>query len=74
MCRDGGSLWECDEVNCARVVCRKCVVVPEECIAAILEPGVKFKCTSCHWKQTVKSAPLPYFVSVRFVQDCTTDA
>ena len=50
------------------------MVVPEECIAAILEPGVKFKCTSCHWKQTVKSAPLPYFVSVRFVQDCTTDA
>ena len=65
MCRDGGSLWECDEERCSRVVCGQCVVIPEEFMIAVLDPDVQFKCTSCHWRESVKSGPMPYFVSVR---------
>ncbi|KAI6018406.1 hypothetical protein EDC04DRAFT_2902122 [Pisolithus marmoratus] len=30
MCRDGGDVWICDEEECGRVVCYRCLVVPED--------------------------------------------
>ncbi|KAI6009274.1 hypothetical protein EDC04DRAFT_2610642 [Pisolithus marmoratus] len=61
MCRNGGDLWICDEEDCKRVVCYKCLIVPEESMKKVTEDDVTFKCVSCHWKQTEKSAPQPYF-------------
>ncbi|KAI6021279.1 hypothetical protein EDC04DRAFT_2607178 [Pisolithus marmoratus] len=61
MCRNGGDLWICDEEDCKRVVCYKYLIVPEDSMKKVTEDGVTFKCASCHWKETEKSAPQPYF-------------
>ncbi|KAI6042084.1 hypothetical protein EDC04DRAFT_2601225 [Pisolithus marmoratus] len=58
---NGRDLWICDEEDCKRVVCYKCLIVPEKSIKKVTEDGVTFKCVSCHWKETEKSAPQPYF-------------
>ncbi|KAI6027074.1 hypothetical protein EDC04DRAFT_2605951 [Pisolithus marmoratus] len=61
MCRNGGDLWICDEKDCKRVVCHKCLIVPEKSLKDVTENHVTFKCVTCHWKETEKSAPQPYF-------------
>ncbi|KAI5989842.1 hypothetical protein EDC04DRAFT_2912125 [Pisolithus marmoratus] len=61
MCRNGGDLWICDEKDCKRVVCHKCLIVPEKSLKDVTEDHVTFKCVTCHWKETEKSAPQPYF-------------
>ncbi|KAI6028113.1 hypothetical protein EDC04DRAFT_2605847 [Pisolithus marmoratus] len=61
MYRNGGDLWIYDEEDCKRVVCYKCLIVPEKSMKKVTEDGVTFKCVSCHWKETEKSAPQPYF-------------
>ncbi|KAI6014201.1 hypothetical protein EDC04DRAFT_2609068 [Pisolithus marmoratus] len=61
MCRNGGDLWICDEKDCKRVVCHKCLIVPQKSLKDVTEDHVTFKCVTCHWKETQKSAPQPYF-------------
>ncbi|KAI6141385.1 hypothetical protein BKA82DRAFT_4018699 [Pisolithus tinctorius] len=61
MCRDGGTLWECDVMGCWRVVCNKCLVVPEDSLQQLTQPGVTFRCVSCHWKRTRHGTPQPYY-------------
>ncbi|KAI6035866.1 hypothetical protein EDC04DRAFT_2604778 [Pisolithus marmoratus] len=61
MCRNGGDLWIYDEKDCKRVVCHKCLIVPEKSLKDVTEDHVTFKCVTCHWKETEKSAPQPYF-------------
>ncbi|KAI6006353.1 hypothetical protein F5J12DRAFT_783105 [Pisolithus orientalis] len=61
MCRDGGTLWECDVMGCWRVVCNKCLVVPEDSFQQITQPGVSFRHVSCHWKRTRHGTPQPYY-------------
>ncbi|KAI5987587.1 hypothetical protein EDC04DRAFT_2614784 [Pisolithus marmoratus] len=56
-----GHLWICDEKDCKRVVCHKCLIVPEKSLKDVTEDHVTFKCVTCHWKETEKSAPQPYF-------------
>ncbi|KAI5998348.1 hypothetical protein F5J12DRAFT_784932 [Pisolithus orientalis] len=53
MCRDGGTLWECDVMGCWRVVCNKCLVVPEDSLQQITQPGVSFRYIH----------PPPYFIT-----------
>ncbi|KAI6026887.1 hypothetical protein PISMIDRAFT_109236, partial [Pisolithus microcarpus 441] len=62
MCRDGGDLWICNEKYCKRVVCNKCLVVPEEEKDKLTQDGVTFKCVTCHWTEN-QTNPQPYFVS-----------
>ncbi|KAI5997739.1 hypothetical protein EDC04DRAFT_2612509 [Pisolithus marmoratus] len=47
--------------DCKRVVCCKCLIVPEKSLKEVTEDHVTFKCVTCHWKETEKSAPQPYF-------------
>ncbi|KAI6018345.1 hypothetical protein EDC04DRAFT_2607808 [Pisolithus marmoratus] len=47
--------------DCKRVVCHKCLIVPEKSLKDVTEDHVTFKCVTCHWKETEKSAPQPYF-------------
>ncbi|KAI6010587.1 hypothetical protein EDC04DRAFT_2905784 [Pisolithus marmoratus] len=37
MCRNGGDLWICDEKDCKRVVCHKCLIVPEKSLKDVTE-------------------------------------
>ncbi|KAI5981859.1 hypothetical protein EDD15DRAFT_2192541 [Pisolithus albus] len=60
MCRDGGDLWICNEKYCRRVVCNKCLVVPEEEKDKLTQDGVTFKCVTCHWREN-QTNPQPYF-------------
>ncbi|KAI6039285.1 hypothetical protein EDC04DRAFT_2895364 [Pisolithus marmoratus] len=61
ICKNGGDSWICDEKDCKRVVCCKCLIVPEKSLKEVTEDHVTFKCVNCHWKETEKSAPQPYF-------------
>ncbi|KAI6039498.1 hypothetical protein EDC04DRAFT_2603159 [Pisolithus marmoratus] len=56
MCRNGGDLWICDEEDCKRVVCYKCLIVPEESMKKVTEDGVTFKSLLC------KSHGIPFFI------------
>ncbi|KAI6010348.1 hypothetical protein EDC04DRAFT_2610216 [Pisolithus marmoratus] len=67
MCRNEGDLWICDEQDCKRVVCHKCLIVPENSLKDVTEDHVTFKCVTCHWKETEKSAPQPYFLSPIYI-------
>ncbi|KAI6018873.1 hypothetical protein EDC04DRAFT_2902068 [Pisolithus marmoratus] len=60
MCRDGGDVWICDEEECGRVVCYRCLVVPEDSMEKVRGSDVKFRCVTCHWQKT-KGNPQPYF-------------
>ncbi|KAI6009921.1 hypothetical protein BKA83DRAFT_4133149 [Pisolithus microcarpus] len=60
MCRDGGGLWICNEKYCQRVVCNKCLVVPEEEKDKPTQDDVTFKCVTCHWREN-QTNPQPYF-------------
>ncbi|KAI6036721.1 hypothetical protein BKA83DRAFT_4120408 [Pisolithus microcarpus] len=61
MCRDGGVLWICDEIGCNRVICHRCLIVPEQCMGLLKEDGITFKCITCHWKEAQNSKPQPHF-------------
>ncbi|KAI6117940.1 hypothetical protein F5141DRAFT_1061650 [Pisolithus sp. B1] len=61
MCRDGGNLlWICDEKYHRRVVCSKCLVIPEGVKDKLEQGDVTFKCVTCHWKWN-QANPQPYF-------------
>jgi hypothetical protein len=62
MCQDGGKIWECDERDCQRAVCSKCIEIPSEEIKKLKDQNVKFRCVSCHWKMSKDM----YFVSFFF--------
>ncbi|KAG1764778.1 hypothetical protein EV702DRAFT_1051247 [Suillus placidus] len=48
-CRDGGSLYDCSK--CPRVVCHKCIVIPEKFMERVKEDDVYFICPGCHESQ-----------------------
>ncbi|KAG1743600.1 uncharacterized protein EDB91DRAFT_1247101 [Suillus paluster] len=62
ICLDGAEgdvvLFECNA--CPRVMCSKCIEVPEAHVDAVRHPDVIFLCLSCHSLRTVKE-PAPYF-------------
>jgi hypothetical protein len=64
MCQDGGLIWECDESDCGRAVCSKCIEIPAEEMSKLEAPNVKFKCVRCHWPWEGDSRKNePYLVS-----------
>ncbi|KAG1832272.1 hypothetical protein F4604DRAFT_1946217 [Suillus subluteus] len=62
ICRDGGEgtiiLYECNA--CPRVMCSKCIEVPEAFVDAVQRPNIYFFCLGCHSKAALKS-PAPFF-------------
>ncbi|KAI6046841.1 hypothetical protein EDC04DRAFT_3136161, partial [Pisolithus marmoratus] len=42
MCRDGGDMWVCDEKDCNRVVCHRCLIVSDESINKLKGDDINF--------------------------------
>ncbi|KAG1807567.1 hypothetical protein EV424DRAFT_1543857 [Suillus variegatus] len=57
ICRDGGEgpivLYECNV--CPRIMCSKCIEVPDSYVNVVQRPTVSFLCLACHSKATLKS-------------------
>ncbi|KAI6024423.1 hypothetical protein EDC04DRAFT_2900067 [Pisolithus marmoratus] len=56
---DGGDMWVCDEKDCNRVVCHRCLIVSDESINKLKGDDINFMCVTCHWQKT-KNDPKPY--------------
>jgi hypothetical protein len=67
MCQDGGTIWECDESDCQRAVCSRCVQIPAEESGKLQAQNIKFTCISCHWKWGKGTDRQPYIVSAFYV-------
>lgn len=65
-CRDGAEvLYECS--SCPRVVCERCISVPNESQEIVARSDVLFICPGCHEiqnKRAAKGTIKPYFVSI----------
>ncbi|KAG1728831.1 uncharacterized protein EDB91DRAFT_1160485 [Suillus paluster] len=58
---EGVSIYECNEPDCPRVMCTRCISIPSNCVQEVTQPGVKFRCIHCHTSSDKKSNQLTLY-------------